>query len=190
MAKLSQYYFDAMREEHKCPCGWVGQGNALVMGELFDDRSEWHCPACDAKLLVVLHPTLEEYRANWDELDDKERRSVERCEQFWDQFRREMLRGPDDLPDVSDPSFVLTWDCSDNPDSRRTLIKLGDRVLFSEPEVWEGYERFEEVAEILKTKYGPRLKDVIPTKQSWMYLYGDKSRAPEFVEETRRKLFS
>lgn len=190
MGYFSEHYFDAMAEEHKCSCGWVGQGNALAMGELFDDRSEWHCPACHEKLLVVLHPTIEEYRANWDKLDDRERRSVESHEQFWDQFRREMLRSPDDLPDVSDSSFVLTWDRSADPNSRRTLIKLGDRVIFSEPEVWEGYERFEEVAEILKAKYGSHLTDLIPTERSETYLYGDKMSAPRFVEDVRRKLFS
>lgn len=79
---------------------------------------------------------------------------------------------------------------NDESSNSRTVIRLGDRVLFSEPAVYEGYERFAEVARILKAKYGSHLIDLIPTEQGHLYLYGDRLRAPEFIDRTRRELSS
>lgn len=67
---------------------------------------------------------------------------------------------------------------------------MGDHVIFSEPAVYEGYERFDEVARILKSKYGSRLTDLVPTDESHLYLYGDRLGSPELVRSIRRELFS
>ena len=56
---------------------------------------------------------------------------------------------------------------------RLTVIRFGDRVIWSEPERWEGLPRFEAVKAILKQRYGPRFRSLTPTEQSEMYLYGD-----------------
>lgn len=177
--------------QHRCTnCDWVGFGSALEVGELFDDLAEFSCPPCGATLLLVQDPTLEEWRANWGQLNDAQRRHVEAAERFHSQFQQEKLRGPEDLPDISNPTFFLKWDFSDDGDSSRTVIRLGDQVIFSEPAVFEGYERFAEVARILKSKYGSQLTDVIPTERSHLYLYGDKLSAPDFVRDTRHILFS
>jgi hypothetical protein len=72
---------------------------------------------------------------------------------------------------------------------RRTIILYGDRVLFSEPALWEGYERFEEICKIVRDKYGKNVTDLVPTSASEMYLYGDVLSSPDFVNNVRRKVF-
>ena len=61
--------------------------------------------------------------------------------------------------------------------------------LFSEPAVYEGFDRFAEVARILKARYGTRLRDLVPTVASGTYLYGDTYRSFSVVEGVRAELF-
>jgi hypothetical protein len=45
------------------------------------------------------------------------------------------------------------------------------------------------VATVLKRRYGAAIKDLVPTPDSLLYLYGDKFSAPEKVETIRRRIF-
>jgi hypothetical protein len=140
-------------------------------------------------LAIVSYPTLEELRANQDKPGIRE--YVQRIDAGLDKFAREKLRKPGQLPEIEEDSFILVWDNDhSNRDDRRTLIKYGEIIVFSEPTRWEEYERFAEVAEILKARYGHRLKDLVPTPASEDWLFGDKFRAPEYVESVREKLRS
>ncbi len=192
MVNLANYYDEWRTSQHGCRrCDWVGPGTALVIGEVFAELTEFDCPSCGEKLLLVGHPSTQESRDNWEKLDDGERRHVEAIERFRDQFQHEKLRSADDLPDVSADQFAVIWDfVNDDPSNSRTVMKVGDRVLFSEPAVYEGYERFAEVARILKAKYGSHVKDLIPTERSRLYLYGDRLSALEFIDRVRRELSS
>ena len=106
-----------------------------------------------------------------------------------DKFEREKLREPEQLPNINADGFTLVWDNDhSNPDDRRTLIKHGETVIFSEPARYEEYERFAEVADILKARYGHRLKDLVPTLASEYWLYGDKYTAPDYVDSVREKI--
>jgi hypothetical protein len=71
----------------------------------------------------------------------------------------------------------------------RTVICYKESVIFSEPAIYEGFDRFAEVARILKSKYGSRLKDLVPTEASGTYLYGDTFRAFSVVDRVRAELF-
>lgn len=152
---------------------------------------EFDCPKCGQAVLLISYPTIEESRANWEKLSDAERQHVEAAERFHDKFEREKLKEPSDLPEIPGDEFVLTWDFVERePGDSRTIIKVGDEEIFSEPAVYEGYERFNEVAEILKSKYGPRVRDLIPSEASLLYLYGDRLSAQESVESVRRRVFA
>jgi hypothetical protein len=56
--------------------------------------------------------------------------------------------------------------------------------------LWEGYERFIEVAEILRKRYGTALRDLIPTPASELYLYGDELSSPRLIAQTRKRIFT
>ena len=136
---------------------------------------------------MVLHPTIEESRANWDKVSEWDRKNIEAAEARQADFTRRKLREPSQLPQITEPSFVLYWDFADNGSRKETLIKHGDHVMFAEPAFYEGYERFTEVAEILRTRYGTALRDLIPTAASKLYLHGDYSGSPAVVAAARER---
>jgi len=145
------------------------------MGDLFSVLYEMCCPRCNEKVELITIPTWEEKRQNWDKLSEGEKRRVERFEAHLQEFERRKLWSPDQLPDLEGEDLVLIWDFEErkDKDSRETLVKLGDQVLWREPAVYEGYWRFIQVAQILSLKYGARLKDLVPTEESTAYLHGD-----------------
>ena len=194
MAKHFGYYNDWKSSVLECPkCGWKGtfdQGSVEYYAELMDSS----CPRCewpDAPMLaIVSYPTTEESRANWDKLSDEERKQVEDIERFQAEFDNRKLREPSQLPDIHSPSFILHWDFVDSGLNKETLIKHGDTIIFREPAIYEGYERFIEMARILRARYGSPLRDLVPTGCSETYLYGDRLSSPEIVAQARRQIFS
>jgi hypothetical protein len=95
-----------------------------------------------------------------------------------------LLTGPWQLPALEDVKLVLTWDQIEAD----SIILHGDRVIWREKTGWEVYERFEEIAAILKQKYGRRLVDLVPTPRSLYALYGDSTRANFHVAYARKAL--
>ena len=185
-------YFDDWRSSgYDCPhCKWHGLGSELSPGEIYRDFSELLCPSCGGEITYLLFPTLQEYRANWDKLSDAARELVERRERLETQFDREGLKDPSQLPNIDSAKFVLDWDFTGEESSdHRTLIRHGDEVIFSEPAFYEGYERFVQVAEILRRRYGPAVRDLRPTERSEGYLYGDRLSAPQIVDCARKRIF-
>ena len=138
----------------------------------------------------MLHPTTEEARANWDKVSEWDRKNIEKAEAFRAEFERRKLRELSQLPDIPEPSFTLSWDCAGEESHKETLIKHGETIIFAEPALWEGYERFVEVAELLRARYGTALRDLIPTKGSELYLYGDASGSDRTVAAGRESIFA
>ncbi len=62
----------------------------------------------------------------------------------------------------------MTWG-----EEKLTVIRLGEQVIWVEPALWEGYDRFYEVKVLLKQRYGARFASLTPTEDSKLYLYGD-----------------
>jgi hypothetical protein len=95
-----------------------------------------------------------------------------------------LLTAPDQLPDLPGETLILTWD---QIDADSTVLQ-GDRVLWRERTGWDVYERFEEIAGILKQRYGKRLVDIVPTPRSLYALYGDSTAANFHVAFVRQSL--
>jgi hypothetical protein len=190
MSKHFNYYEDWKSAVLECPqCQWSGKfmdGDVGYYRELMDSS----CPKCDLFhapiLAIVSYPTLKEMRSSGDPADVSE---AARIEQFQQSFEAQKLRSKDQLPDLDPPPFALAWDLIEAHGERRTVIRYGDRVLFSEPALWEGYERFERISKIVRDKYGKNVTDLVPTSASEMYLYGDDLSSPDFVSNVRRKVF-
>lgn len=188
---MRNYYDNWQNEGFDCPkCKWHGPGSALVLGDYNWESAERLCPVCEELITVVLHPTIAEARANWNKVSEWDRKNIEAAEAREAEFERRKLRGPSQLPDIAEPSFVHHWDFADDGSRRETLIKHGGTVIFSEPAFYEGYERFIEVAEILHNRYGTALRDLIPTAASKLYLYGDYSGSSRVVAAARERIFS
>jgi hypothetical protein len=155
--------------------------------EYYAELMDCSCPNCDyfdaPMLAIVSYPTLEEARAHSDRPGIRE--WVQAIDRGLDEFEAQKLRTPEQLPEIGEDNFNLIWD----EYYERTLIKHGDMVIFSEPARYESYRRFKEVAEILKAKYGDRIKDLVPTEGSKFDLYGDDWKSPGFVDNVRAWFF-
>jgi hypothetical protein len=182
---MTRYYDDWKDKAQTCgACGWQGPGRDLTPGEMFADLFEACCPKCGEKVLIVSYPTIEESRRHWDEVSPADRIAVELAELRRRDFERRQSRTPEQLPDLEGDDLILVWD----RDGRDNVIRYGAQVLWREPGYYEAYERFEELAEILYAKYGPRLQDLVPTRASYDSLYGDRIGAPARIKGFREKL--
>ena len=94
------------------------------------------------------------------------------------------LTAPGQLPELEGEKLILIWDQIEAD----SLILHGNRVIWRERTGWEVFDRFEEIASILKQRYGKRLKDIIPTPRSLYALYGDSTRANFHVAFVRESL--
>jgi hypothetical protein len=109
--------------------------------------------------------------------------------QFLAEVERTSLKSPDELPDLPESEIVLLWDFKEEQDGTSwTVIRHGDQILWSERAVYEGAERFIEGMGILRQKYGNRLVDLCPTDASGPYLYGDRIRTIDWIEQARASL--
>lgn len=177
-----------------CPrCGWQGTFNEGAVEE-HDQLMDSSCPKCWKIVAIVMYPTIAESKANWDKLSDIEKQWVDTLDAAKQSFEATKLKGVDQLPDLEGDDIRLSWDFeTDDQGEGFTVIRRRDDagpnpVIWRETAVFEGYERFERVATILKDKYGSRLKELVPTSRSELYLYGDSLTADDKVARMREKL--
>ena len=86
------------------------------------------------------------------------------------------LLSPRDLPDLEGGALILEWDFDDGRPGDRvawTVIRHNGVEIFREIAIFEGLARYDKVREILRRRYGPRLRALHPTKASLFYLHGD-----------------
>lgn len=152
-------------EQWNCShCGWTGPGDQLEIYEVFEGLNEMACPNCKEKIGVVSWPTPVDEKVDFDRLSS-----------------------PEQLLELPEDSIVLIWDI-ERYDGGDTIIRFGNQVVWREPAFYEGYERFIEVANILVQKYGSRLRDLIPSKSSEMFLYGDHLISLNLIEKCRERI--
>lgn len=193
MAKSYDYYDDWKNEVLQCPkCGWSGTFEEGLV-DCYDELMDSSCPECDVFespiLAIVSHSTTGQAKANWDKLSDAEQVEVSLIEGLRADYEQKKLRDSSILPAIKQERFVLYWDFHYAGFASEMIIRHGEDVIFREPAVYEGYERFTEVAKLLIDRYGSALIDLIPTSRSECYLYGDRLSAGSIVEKARRELF-
>ena len=149
---------------------------------------EVNCPKCFARLELVMFPTVEEAKSAAPKLSAGENAFNALIAKFQMQFEAMKLKDPSELPDIPDATIVLTWDHVTRDGADLMEIRHGDRVIWSEPPLYEGFERFEVVVEILRERYEKRLYDVVPTKASYVYLLGDSGSAHISIDVCREQL--
>jgi hypothetical protein len=186
---VSNYYDGWQEKTYVCRhCGWAGPGKALERGDRFAALFELDCPRCHGRLLTVSYPTLAESRANWDKVAEADKRAVEIIEARSAEFERRALRRPDQLPDIEGPPFFLIWDQSEEAFGDLRILR-GSRIIHSEPGFYDYYERYIEIAQIVRQKYGERVLDLEPTERSKLSLYGDRLASIGIVANARRRIF-
>jgi len=188
--KLS-YYDDWKNAVLTCPeCGWTGtfeQGDVEHYSELFDCS----CPSCPYGptrpiLAIVSYPTIVEAEQNWEKLSDSQRKQVTAIKASQAEFEGQKLRSADQLPEIEEPRIHIQWD--QDAEFGSILLRWRGQVLWTEPARWECVDRYAQVVDILKEKYGDRLYDVEPSRCSEMYLIGDRLSARDKIEQIRAEL--
>lgn len=186
---MAKHYDNWKDDDYDCfYCGKTWKGSECPQGEMFDDLVEMDCPECNKSIFIVEFPTLQEMRDNWANLSKAEKGQVFFIENHELKFEMTSLKSEDQLPDVEGDDLILVWDIEDRQSGGNTLIKFGDRIIWEETAWFEGYERFIKVANILKEKYRERLQDLVPTRKSKLYLYGDSLAAQGRVDECRKDI--
>jgi hypothetical protein len=182
-------YYDWMETEHVCKkCGWAGLGKDASLLEAFSECAEYGCPSCHEEIGVVAYPTRTEALTD-PRADPADRMVAEIQQSRWKRHEATKLKSPYQLPSLDSNSILLIWDeDGDDWHSDNVLIRHGDVVIWQEMTFYENYRRFGEIATILRQKYGDRLKDLEPTRRSWLYLYGDSLSADGYVESVRAEI--
>src|SRR5262245_6893491 len=174
---LTNFYAEYSNEmELVCPvCGWIGLAKDAESEE-YKDLFDVLCPKCSKMLLVVPYPTIQQTKeaataGNLEAIAALP--SVLACEARFEQFEHIKLKSPDQLPDLEEDTLHLTWDREIGTDrDSNIVIKLGERVLWREPEWYECWPRFNEIKDVLKAKYGHRFSSLTPTEVAKVWPFG------------------
>ena len=172
-------------------CSWEGPFGALS-SELFSEVIEYDCPACSEIVIVFGFPSFAEVRAAAEAGNAQaiaEMPHVESAERTSEEMKRSKLKSADALPalDLETPT-IFVWDQPQPLDGKEwTVVRLAGtgREVFRERTYWEGYRRFMEVRDWLRTRYGQLFADLVPTERATMYLGGDSLSAWEIMGDPR-----
>ena len=175
-AKILSYYGYDEEAPLECPRGWrgrVGEGSREYYAELFDVS----CPECDAMLLIVGYPTIDETKAEAARGTPRAIRDlpqVEQIEAFQRRFDAERLKSANELPELEGDALEFLWDFDATNGHSHTILRVGTHEVWREPALWDGADRFFEIKQLLKERYGDRFRSLTPTEPSKLYLYGDR----------------
>jgi hypothetical protein len=151
-------------------CDWEGVGSDL--GLQFQGRQNWaSCPNCFNDLAIITAFTEEEYQASY--IGERYREFVASC-------KRKQTTDPKVLPSIKGLGLEFTWDIEEQEDGPNdyVVVTCKDQEVFRELAYWKNQDRFDEVNDMLKGRYGIRFREMSPTFQSIVYLYGGE-RPPE-----------
>lgn len=181
MGKVCKYYSDWQHEAFTCErCGWTGSVGLEDL-EAGDVAAIIECPKCYKSLGVVLYPNLKDTKeaaAQGNEAATKALPDFEaRINHNWElleKFEQEKIHSPDQLPELEGEDLAFVWDFVKAEDGEfYQVIKLGDVELWREFAFFNNMQRFEEIKELLRAKYGRRFQSLTPTSASIDWLSGD-----------------
>ena len=163
-------------------CTWNGTGKEAIQGDPLDEGFFLNCPKCHKEFISYIeYPSLEEiklYGSHNEKADAIER------EKFWNEYKKEKLKSANQIKDIDSNEIILYWDKS----GEDQLILHDNNVIWKEAALYESFQRYIAIGRILKEKFGSRLKDLVPTENSELYLYGDKLRSVSEVKKFRDSL--
>jgi T3SS (YopN, CesT) and YbjN peptide-binding chaperone 3 len=172
----------------ECPaCHWSGV--ASQNQEIFKEVLDVRCGSCDTMLLVVAFPTLIETReaaAAGNPRAQAGLADIEEQAAWRERAASTLLTDPMQLPDVPGAAIVIDWDLERVGEENWQVLRHDGVEIWRETGFYESYQRFGEVFEILRRRYGDRLQELRPTPHSEMWLYGDRLGAPGKVEALNR----
>ena len=179
MAKHVAYYAFDRHGNVTCPhCG--AQANVDDWIENYDELFDVTCGKCGVMLYIVSYPTFEEVR-EWAERGHPaaiaDLPGLDKREAFLARATASQPKSPDELPELEGDQLAFTWAFQRDEDENGdhvVAVSLGETELWCEVAFWEGYDRFNELRELLRERYRERFVSLTPTEASYLYLLGDK----------------
>src|SRR5690554_3205623 len=91
--------------EYRCDkCGWIGFGEELKQGEVFQEGFEVNCPKCDELFELVVFPTLSEILQFGTE---KEKQEARKQMSWGEQWEALSLKSAEQLPELDGNNLVF-----------------------------------------------------------------------------------
>ena len=184
---MTIYFEKWLEKEYTCgECAWHGIARDTGRGRMYREMFlELCCPECSAFLDLIIFPPEKGCGASRKELTEEQLKALEEREEQEKAYREKCLCSVDQLPELEEDVLRLVWD----QEGAETRIQVGETVIWSEPLKYEAFDRYEQVALLLKEKYGSRVKDLTPTDRSKLFLYGDYAPALDYLKKVRKELF-
>lgn len=170
-------------------CGWEGP-LAVELVDTYEACMAAECPKCWSCLAVFSYPSDSTIRraaaaGNAEAIrmraeSSRNRKATKRQEELA-AARGEPIGPPADydaLPDLPGGPHSFVWHHERGGDDVAE-IRCGDQVLWREHAGWEHWERFNEVARLLKRRYGADFVRIDPGPEAWATdsLRGDSLRS-------------
>jgi hypothetical protein len=193
MTRLFNYFDNWKNEALTCEqCGRKWKLD-LKRADEYEQPLEFRCPACDAVLAIVNFPTVDEMKENWDKLSPSEKELCSTAEDLDRDFAITNLNSPAQLPDIEAEQIILVWDVEPelgdvSGEPKYVTIKHQGQSIWKERAFFECVGRFDEVVDVLKKKYGNRLKDLLPSSASLTFLGGDDLSAWDKLAKIRSRM--
>lgn len=184
---MTIYYDEWLKKEYTCEgCAWQGSAESTSRGMMYRGiYLDLNCPQCGELLDVMIFEEGKSCSHKKEGMTEEQLKALEQAEEAERSYRAQCLGSAGQLPELPDEDLTLVWDQQEG----NTRICHGDTLVWSEPVAYEGFERYERIARLLKEKYGNSLKDLAPTDRSMLFLYGDYTPSLEYVRKLRKELF-
>ncbi len=184
---MTIFYENWLEKEYSCgECQWKGTAKDTGRGRMYREMFlELCCPECSSFLDVIIFPAEDGCGCARHDLTEEQVKALEEAKEQEELYREKCLYSTDQLPELPGDDLFLVWDQADS----ETVIRHGETAIWKEPLAYEAFDRFEQVAILLKEKYGARVKDLQPADRSKLFLYGDYAPALEYVKKVRKDLF-
>lgn len=171
-------------------CHWEGLGKDCLERNLFEDLIELDCPNCGEKIDIL---TLEK-DSNPFLLNTNNRVAQHSFSELLlneDAVQHAIpLKDTNQLANLNEDYFVFTWDLQEIDTNTFCIVKFGSQLIWEEEmDPLRVSQRYMEMGNIFKSKYGERILDIVPTPRAERFLFQDtldSLRVGKYRESFRR----
>jgi len=183
---MSKYYTYKKSIFNCEKCNWEGFGEQANVGEYFN----WNCfdivcPQCHESIAVIDFPTFEEVFEYGTE--GKKANTMEQ-KHFHERVKKSRLNNAGQLPEIDAERIVIKLCEEEATDDADSFIVLywNNEEIWREIRTYEYFDRYIELGNILKEKYGARLIDF--EAKHTTYFGGDDLSSIGVIERFRDSL--
>jgi hypothetical protein len=163
-------------------CGWVGNASVHHLEDAGAFGAIIQCPKCRRRMGEVLFPNLKdtEEAAAQGNTEAQLRlpellRELEQAQHRFLKFEQQKIMRVDQIPELAGDSLEFIWDFAKIDGENYQIIQTGNVEIWRELAFFENIDRFNEVKELLRRKYGSRFKALTPSRESLEWLCGDNA---------------